>query len=165
LPPDLLPKITQLTPEAFDNNRVHWGLKIGATWKLLGDLNRSKAYADSAVMAVEAQLRNFPDDAQLHELRGRSLALAGRKAEAVQEAEQSLRMRETTLDAITGPYYRFQVVRILLQVGEYERAIEELKPLVDRPGLGLTRAYLRIDPGFKPLRGNPRFERLIAPTT
>lgn len=57
------------------------------------------------------------------------------------EAERSPRMRETELDAGTGPYVNFQVARILIQAGSYERAL---------------------DPSFQPLKGNPRFEKLIA---
>jgi TolB-like protein/Flp pilus assembly protein TadD len=160
LPPDLWPKLTRLSPAAFDGDRVHWGLKLGATWRLLGDSARARAFADTAVNAVEVKLRNFPDLAELRELHGRALALAGRRQEAVQEADLSLRLRETSLDAATGPYVKFQVARILIQAGEYDRALEQLEQLVDTPGAPVSRAILRIDPSFTPLKGNPRFERL-----
>src|SRR5439155_13534198 len=133
-----------------------------ATWKLLGDSARARAFADTAVNAVEVKLRNFPDLAELHELHGRALALAGRKEEAVREADLSLRLRETSLDATTGPYVKFQVARIFLQAGEYDRALEQIERLVDKPGAPVTRAGLRVDPSFAPLKGNPRFERLVA---
>ena len=75
-----------MTPANFRNNRLQWALKVGATWNLLGDSARARAYGDSARIVAEAQLASFPDDAQLHELRARSLALMGtRKADAVEE--------------------------------------------------------------------------------
>jgi serine/threonine-protein kinase len=163
LDPSLWPLIVKLTPADFDGDRGHWGLKVGGTWALLGDSARARTYADSARIAFEKQLRGFPENAQLHELRGRALALGGHKREAIEEAERSLRMRETELDASTGPYVRFQVARILIQAGSHERALDLIEPLLTEMASDLTPAYLRLDPSFKPLYHNPRFQRLIGP--
>ena len=57
----------------------------------------------------------------MHELRGRALALGGHKAEAIAEAEQSLALRETTLDAALRPYVHFQVARILVESGDNDK--------------------------------------------
>jgi hypothetical protein len=56
----------------------------------------------------------------------------------------------------------FQVARILIQSGEYERALDLIEPLLTAPVSDLSPEYLRIDPTFKPLYGNPRFERIAA---
>src|ERR1051326_6006387 len=71
-------------------------------------------------------------------------------------------MRETSLDASTGPYVKFQVARILIQAGSYDRALDLIEPLLGTPASDLTPAWLRLDPIFKPLKGNPRFDNLIA---
>ena len=154
-------KVLALRPENFDGDRGHWGLKVGGTWRLLGDSARARMYGDSAVLAFAEQLRAFPENAQLRELLGRALALAGRKAEAVREAELSLRLRETQLDAATGPYVRYQVARIYIQSGEYEKAIDILGQLLQVNASDLTPGWLSIDPIFTPLKGNPRFDRLL----
>jgi hypothetical protein len=54
-------------------------------------------------------------------------------------------------------------VRIYLLVGEPEKALDQLEPLLKIPYL-LSPGWLRIDPTFAPLKGNPRFERLVAGT-
>ncbi len=162
LDPALWPKLVALRPENFNGDRGHWGLKVGGTWKLLGDTARARAYGDSALADFQARLEKFPEEAQLQELVGRALALGGHRAEAIVAAERSLKMRETSLDASTGPYVRYQVARILIQAGSYERALELIEPLLSSPSSDLTPAWLRLEPIFKPLRGNPRFERLIA---
>jgi hypothetical protein len=57
---------------------------------------------------------------------------------------------------------RLQVARIMIQAGNYERALDLIEPLLSTPASDLTPAWLRLDPIFKPLRGNPRFEKLVA---
>jgi serine/threonine protein kinase/tetratricopeptide (TPR) repeat protein len=160
LPPALWPRITTLTVKDFGGDKGHWGLKLGHTYRLLGDSAHARAFGDTAVAAFEAMLKDFPERAQLHELRGRALALSGRGKEAIEEADRSLKLRETTLDASIRPYVHFQVARILIQSGEYNRAMDLLEPLLTTPASDVTPAYLRIDPTFKPLYGNPRFDRM-----
>ena len=105
-------------------------------------------------------MERYPDDAQQMELYGRALALTDRKADALKAGERSLALRETALDAVNGPYFKYQVARICIQAGQYDRALDLIEPLLSKPG-DLTPGWLRIDPIFTPLRGNPRFERLI----
>ena len=157
----LLRRITTMAPANFRNNRQQWALKVGATWNLLGDSARARAYGDSARIVAEAQLASYPDDAQLHELRARSLALMGRKADAIEEAERALKMRETVLDASTGPYVRYQAARVFIQAGAYDRALDIIEPLLTTNYSDLTPAWLPLEPVFRPLKSNPRFQRLL----
>ena len=161
LPPELWPRIVTLTVKDFAGDKGHWGLKLGHTYRLLGDSVHARAFGDSARVVFEAQVKDFPDRAQLHELLGRALALGGHRAEAIAEAERSLAMRETSLDAQLRPYVHFQVARILIQSGEYDRAMDLIEPLLTTPASDLTPAYLRLDPTFKPLMGNARFQRML----
>jgi eukaryotic-like serine/threonine-protein kinase len=160
LPPELWPKITRLAASDFGGDKGHWNLKVGHTYLLLGDTARGRMFGDSARVAFEAQLKDFPERAQLHELLARSLALGGHRKEAIEAAERSLEMRETTLDATLRPYVHFQVARILIQSGDYDRALDLLEPLLTTLVSDLTPAYLKLDPIFKPLYGNARFQRL-----
>jgi hypothetical protein len=48
-----------------------------------------------------------------------------------------------------------------LLVGEPEKALDQLEPLLKMPYY-LSPGWLRINPTFAPLKGNPRFEKLIA---
>ena len=62
-----------------------------------------------------------------------------------------------------GAYFQHQLARTYILVGEPEKAIDQLEPLLKVPYY-LTPAWLRIDPTFDPLRSNPRFQRLVAAT-
>jgi hypothetical protein len=65
-----------------------------------------------------------------------------------------------TENASTGPYVQHQLVRIYLLLGDPEKALDQLEPLLKIPYY-LSPGWLKIDPTFDPLRGNPRFERLV----
>jgi serine/threonine-protein kinase len=162
LEPPLLRKIVVAKPTDFYKDAGMGSLKIGRTLLLLGDTAHGRVWGDSALGYVAPQANKFPDDAQLTEIRGRANALAGHRAEAIADAERSLALRETSLDATSGPYYRFQVARILLQAGEKERALDMFEKLLGVPATDVTPYTLRLDPNFAPLHGNPRFERLAA---
>jgi TolB-like protein/tetratricopeptide (TPR) repeat protein len=162
LEPPLLRKIVAAKPMDFYKDAGMGSLKIGRTLLLLGDTAHAKVWGDSALHYVAPRANQFPDDAQLTEIRGRANALAGHRAEAIADAERSLALRETSLDATSGPYYRFQVARILLQAGENERALDMFEKLLTVPATDVTPATLRLDPNYAPLRGNPRFQRLAA---
>jgi hypothetical protein len=63
-------------------------------------------------------------------------------------------------DAYLGPYVQLQLVRIYLLVGEPDKAMDLLEPLLRIP-FYLSPGWLRIDPNFKPLRTNSRFGALL----
>ncbi len=107
------------------------------------------------------ELKTTPDDPQRHLFRGLALAYLGRKDEAVHEAEHGMTLLPLSKDAVNGPYMQHQAVRIYIVVGEKERALDLLEPLLKIPYY-LSPGWVRIDPNFAPLRGNPRFERLVA---
>ena len=64
-------------------------------------------------------------------------------------------------DALSGPYFQHQLVRIYMLVGEPEKALDQLEPLLKIPYF-LSPGWLKIDPNFDPLRKNPRFQKLVA---
>jgi hypothetical protein len=64
-------------------------------------------------------------------------------------------------DDYVEPYLRHVLARLYLHTGERDKAVDLLEKLLARPYF-LTPAWLRIDPSFAPLKGYPRFERLVA---
>jgi tetratricopeptide (TPR) repeat protein len=146
---------------AFADDRLVWGLALAETAALRGDTARARAYADSARLAGETQIREAPESGTLHVELGTALAYLGRRAEAVREGEQAVALRPLSKDAYLGAYVQHQLVRIYLLVGEPDKALDQLEPLLKVPYF-LSPGWLRIDPTFAPLKGNPRFERLVA---
>jgi tetratricopeptide (TPR) repeat protein len=145
---------------AFGEDRFVRGIVLAQTYALRGDGAQAWAYADSARAAIEAQVKDSPEDAQLRVLHGLTLAYLGRKAEAVREGERGVALLPVSRNAFAGPYLQHQLVRIYLLVKEPDKALDQLEPLLKIPYY-LSSGWLKIDPTFAPLRGNPRFERLV----
>jgi serine/threonine-protein kinase len=159
LPPEQQALLLRLTPSAFPD-RAAWGIVLAQTYSLKGDRARMRVYADSAVIGFDGRLAGAPDDAQSHILRGLALAYLGRKAEAIAEGERGVALLPIAKDTYTGPYLQHQLVRIYIETGEYEKALDRLEPLLQMPYY-LSPGWLKIDPTFDPLRKNPRFQKLL----
>ena len=151
----------RLTPSDYDDNATAWALCIAQAKYFAGDTAGRREYAEKARVEAEKQLKETPDDPQLHTNRGLALAYLGRKDEAIREGELGLKLGGPRIDAINGPYFVHQVVRIEIVVGEQEEALGHLEALLKMPYF-LTPAWLKIDPNFDPLRQNPRFQKLVA---
>ena len=94
-------------------------------------------------------------------LLGLALAYLGRKEEAIREGERGVALDPVAKDGVKGPYYQHELVRIYILVGEPEKALDRLEPLLKIPYY-LSPGWLKIDPNFDPLRKNPRFQKLVA---
>jgi eukaryotic-like serine/threonine-protein kinase len=151
---------------AFDDDRGEWGLVRAELYWLAGDTVHARIYADSARVAFEAQLRAAPDDNLRHLYRGLALAYLGQRGAAGREGERGLALAQATGDEYFNiPYARHVLARIYVVTGDHAHALDQLDTLLAKPYF-ISPAWLRIDPTWAPLKGDPRFQRLLAqPTT
>jgi serine/threonine-protein kinase len=154
-------RLLSLRPDAFDNDRATWANVLAQVYALHGDRVRTRTYADSARVAIEAQLRQFPNDDQRHLFHGLALAYLGRPTEAIREAERGAALRPMTRDARLGAYDQKVLAQVYMVAGQPEKALDVLERLLQVP-FYMSPGWLRVDPTWAPLRGNPRFQRLIA---
>jgi serine/threonine-protein kinase len=156
-------RLLQLGPDVYDGDRGSWGLVNAQLYAMRGQPAAARAYADSARVAFEAAIQEAPDDAQQHALLAVSLAFLGRRDGAVREAERGVELMPMEKDAYFAPYIQLQLARVQMMVGSKDKAVELLKPLVEVPNT-LSKAWLRVDPTFDPLRNHPGFQALVAGT-
>jgi serine/threonine-protein kinase len=149
----------RLTPAAFDNDRAWWGQALAIAAYQQGDRPRARAYADSSLATSKEQSDANPDDPQLRALYAVMLAYVGRIDEALREVDIAVE-NSPVGNAADAPYARLQRLRILLVAGQTDKAIDAVEDLLTRQYY-LTPSYLKLDPTYTPLKGNPRFERLL----
>ncbi len=153
--------LLRLTPSAFDGDTGSWALTIAQAYALEGDAANVRVHAEQARKALEEQLRSAPEDPSLHVGLGFALAYLGRNEEAIRDGERGVALDPVSKDARDGPYFQHQLARIYMLVGEPEKALDRLEPLLKIPYF-LSPGWLRVDPNFDPLRKNPRFQKLVA---
>ncbi|MBS1213858.1 MAG: serine/threonine protein kinase [Proteobacteria bacterium] len=150
-----------LPAEAFGGNRATRALAFAQTYALVPDAGQVRRNSEEAERVFVRQLADSPEDAQLHVIRGLALAYLGRRDEAIREGEIGMELLPISRDAYTAAYNLHQVVRIYILSGKKEKALDRLEELLHIPYY-LSPGWISIDPNFAPLRGHPRFERLLA---
>jgi tetratricopeptide (TPR) repeat protein len=155
--------VMRLPVSMFDDDRATWAVTQMQLSTIRGERSRATAFADTAQAEFARQIRDAPDDPQRHLFRGLALATMGRKAEAIAQATRGAGFVPLSQDQNVGPYYQHQLIRVYLLVGENEKALDALEQVVKVPYY-LTPGYMRLDPSFAPLKGNPRFEKLLQGT-
>jgi serine/threonine protein kinase/tetratricopeptide (TPR) repeat protein len=121
-----------------------------------------KEHADLARIALEKAVSEHPEDPRYHAALGHAYAYLGRKDEAIREGNQAVKLCPVSKDALAGTGYVIDLLEILIVIGEYESAIEQLEYLMSIPAGGdVSVNSLRKSPMFDPLRDLPRFKRLL----
>jgi TolB-like protein/DNA-binding SARP family transcriptional activator/Flp pilus assembly protein TadD len=155
--------ISSKAPVVFqDQNRfVPRTALCAQVYRLMGRHELARVYSDSARVAVIAMLREHPDDPRLHSALGVAYAGLGRTDEAIAEGRKAVELLPVAKEAFRGYRHEWDLARIYTMVGDYDTAVSRLEYLLSIPGW-LTPAWIRMDPDWDPLRGNPRFQRLLA---
>ena len=151
--------LLRLPASAFDDDVASWAICLTQAYAFKHDSENVRVQAETARKAFEEQIRKNPNDDQRHALLGLSLAYLGRKDEAIRAGVRALEIMPPSKDASSATYNQHQLARIYTLVGESEKALDLLEPLLRMPYF-LSPAWLRIDPNFEALRKNPRFQRL-----
>lgn len=126
-----------------------------------GDTDGMRRLLESTRRTVEEDRRQCSDDPKTKSMLGLIDAALGRKEDALREGRSAVDLLPISKDAYDGPILATNLAVIYAQVGEHDRAIEELAKLVILPN-GPTAGTLRVEPEWNPLRGDSRFEKLVA---
>ena len=102
----------------------------------------------------------MPDDPQRNLFAGLAQAYMGHKAEAIRLGERGDTLAPLSRDKGNGAYGQQQLIRIYLLTGETDKALDRLADLLKVPYY-LSPQWVRIDPTFAGLKGNPRFEAIV----
>ena len=85
----------------------------------------------------------------------------GRKELAIREGRQACELLPPSRDAIDGAHLIINLAQIYTMTGEKDLALEQLEAAARIPS-NLSYGFLKLHPIFDPLRGDPRFEKIVS---
>ena len=114
----------------------------------------------AARVEMEKIVREQPDYAQALCTLGMIDAALGRKEDAIREGRRAVELLPITKDAWSGAAMLTNLAITYAWAGEKDLAIKQLEEVVRIPG-PVSYGQLRLHPFWDPLRGDPRFEKLV----
>ena len=109
---------------------------------------------------MEKVVREQPNYAQALCVLGMIDAALGRKEDALREGRRAVELLPLTKDAWTGAAVLTNLAITYAWAGEKDLAIKQLEEVVRIPG-PVCYGQLRLHPFWDPLRGDPRFEKIV----
>jgi serine/threonine protein kinase/Tfp pilus assembly protein PilF len=133
----------------------------GLVARLKGDAATAQAAFSVARTQQEEALRAWPDYGPRLCVLALIDAALGRKEEALREGRRALELAPIARDSLDGSEVLYFYAVICTWTGEYDLAIEQLETLAKIPA-GVTYGDLRLNSCWDSLRGDPRFEEIVA---
>ncbi|MFL6569769.1 MAG: tetratricopeptide repeat protein [Chthoniobacterales bacterium] len=174
--PDGTAKLIQLAILARDLDRASelWAtfpparrfevLYEGEIAELRGDTEKAHSFYRDARQHYLKLLEDNPDDRELTSFLSAAEAGLGNKAEAFRLARRAVELRPIFRDTYEAPAFALTRAEIYAWMGEGQAALDLLEELVTIPG-SVSYGSLRFDPVWDDIRGDARFQALMARVT
>jgi len=149
--------------DAFGEQTASWA--EGQVARARGDKQKALAAFAAARKKMEAKLGDKAKDAiYLSEVATLDAGL-GQKEEAIREAGRAVDLLPIAKDSLNGPTLVANLALVYAWTGERDRALEQLEKVATIPGvpeLVPTYGDLRFNPCWDDLRGDKRFDKIVA---
>ena len=133
----------------------------GVVARSQGDSAKARAAFAAARSEVEKVVEKQPDFAAALSLLGIIDAGLERKEEALREGRRACELLSISKDAVDGAALAVNLAQIYAWTGEKDLAIEQIAA-VERTPNDLSYGLLKLHPYWDSLRGEPRFEKIVA---
>jgi TolB-like protein/class 3 adenylate cyclase/Tfp pilus assembly protein PilF len=132
----------------------------GLLARMTKDENKAQAAFTAARTVQEKRVQEQPDYAPALSILGIIDAALGRKEDALREGRRAVELLPVEKEANNGPGMIQNLAIIAAWAGEKEFACDQLEASLKLPGLTCY-GRLKLLPWWDPLRGDPRFEKIV----
>jgi serine/threonine protein kinase len=148
--------------DGFNTGGLSFSLTFmeGCVARTFGNDTAARKAFTAARVNVERTVREQPDYGPPLCMLGLIDAGLGRKEEAIREGRRASELLPVAKDAMNGAHMMQFLGIIYAWTGEKDLAIEQIAATLQVPSL-LSYGELRLHPFWDPLRGDPRFEKLV----
>jgi serine/threonine-protein kinase len=149
----------------FGNDAVQFRRDFGEglVGRMMKDEEKARAAFSRERVAQEKRVAEQPEYGPAHSVLGLIDAALGRKEEALREGRRALELLPVEKDSINGAHMIEYFAIAAGWVGEKDLACEMLTKAEQLSGYGtITYGQLKLMPYWDPLRGYPRFEKIVA---
>jgi TolB-like protein/Tfp pilus assembly protein PilF/tRNA A-37 threonylcarbamoyl transferase component Bud32 len=133
----------------------------GVIARMTNDEGKARAAFMAARVGQEKTVRAQPNYGPPLCVLGLIDAGLGRKEEALKEGRRAIELLQVEKDALVGPTMIKYLAMIAAWVGDKDLACEQLA-IATRPPSTVSYGQLKLLPFWDPLRGDPRFEEIVA---
>ena len=131
-------------------------------YEALGDRVRARSHYETARAILADSVRAHPNDPSIRVVLALAHASLGEGQDAMREARRAMDLAPLSENSPGATAFMGVAVEVFGRVGELDTAFELLELLFAMPaGREVTIPFLRLWPGFDPLRNDPRFEQLL----
>ncbi|MEI9863072.1 MAG: hypothetical protein WDN00_00645 [Limisphaerales bacterium] len=124
------------------------------------DMPAARSRAEKLIPRFKTALDKQPDNSSMWGNLALLHAIVGEKEQALACAHKAVELMPESADAVAGPANSTGLAQILAWTGDKDGALKELARLLQTPhGVNIYNA--RLDIGWLPLRGDPRYEALV----
>ena len=162
------PTAAKNASDAHGENSIDLGAEVFLSRSflegLIARMTKDKDKAQAAFIAARAEQQKVaqaqPNDSQALGLLGLIDAYLGRKEEALREGRRAVELVPMEKDSLEGVRRVANLAMIAAWVGDKDLAFEQLESIIRLPS-PLSYGGLKLFPWWDPLRGDPRFEKLM----
>ena len=148
--------------DGFYRNQLHFSRTFleACVARAFGDDAAAQKAFTAARSEFERTVREQPDEGPPLCMLGLIDAGLGRKEEAIREGRRAAELTPVAKDAVRGAHIMQFLGVIYAWTGEKDLAIKQIAATLQVPSW-LSYGQLRLHPFWDPLRGDPRFEKLV----
>jgi TolB-like protein/class 3 adenylate cyclase/Tfp pilus assembly protein PilF len=146
---------------SFDEAAVPREFCVGRTAWIFGNREQAQTSLNAARAIFQRTTVEQPDYPQAWSYLGLTDAMLGRRDEAIREGKRACEILPYEKDSWVGSSWAVYLATIYAWCGEKDLALEQLERCT-KLTTGLSYGELKQSPDWDKLRGDPRFEKLVA---